>query len=136
MLSSDVTRDAERGIHFPIPDVGRVDTDTLTATYRELRERARAAIAEDGYRSGVQIQYAADVRYQGQSHELTVGLASYRSARVIREAFQVAHEERFGFRDDGRNGRAGHGAGQGARARPRPADRDRNGGRGDRRIEP
>ena len=86
MLSSDVTRDAERGIHFPIPDVGRVDTDTLTATYRELRERARAAIAEDGYRSGVQIQYAADVRYQGQSHELTVGLASYRSARVIREA--------------------------------------------------
>ena len=50
----------------------------------------------------MQIQYAADVRYQGQSHELTVGLASYRSARVIREAFQVAHEERFGFRDDGR----------------------------------
>ncbi len=106
MLSSDVTRDAERGIHFAIPNTanavsgGEADAAALAAVYSGLREQARAAIAQDGYDSSVQIEYAADLRYQGQSHELTVDLPDHRSARAIREAFQTAHEQRFGFRDD------------------------------------
>jgi N-methylhydantoinase A/oxoprolinase/acetone carboxylase beta subunit len=34
-----------------------------------------------------------DVRYRGQSHELTVRGAD------VREAFEAAHEERYGYRD-------------------------------------
>jgi N-methylhydantoinase A/oxoprolinase/acetone carboxylase beta subunit len=37
---------------------------------------------------------AYDVRYRGQSHELTI-----RTADDLREAFEAAHEERYGYRD-------------------------------------
>ena len=99
MLSADVTRDAERGAHLVIPVDGGADLAALSGIYEELREQASRAIAADGYGEEVRIEYAADLRYQGQSHELTVGLAEHGSAEVIREAFQAAHEERFGFRD-------------------------------------
>ena len=102
MLSADVTRDAERGAHLVIPADGGADLAALSNIYDELREQASRAIAADGYREDVRIEYAADLRYRGQSHELTVGLAEHGSAEAIREAFQAAHEERFGFRDEAR----------------------------------
>ena len=102
MLGADVTRDAERGAHLVIPADGGADLAALSGIYEELREQASRAIAADGYREDVRIEYAADLRYQGQSHELTVGLAEHDSAEAIREAFQAAHEERFGFRDAAR----------------------------------
>ncbi len=102
MLSADVTRDAERGAHLVIPADGGADLAALSNIYDELREQASRAIAADGYGEDVRIEYAADLRYRGQSHELTVGLAEHGSAEAIREAFQAAHEERFGFRDEAR----------------------------------
>ena len=102
MLSADVTRDAERGAHLVIPADGGADLAALSNIYDELREQASRAIAADGYGEDVRIEYAADLRYRGQSHELTVGLAEHGSAAAIREAFQAAHEERFGFRDEAR----------------------------------
>ena len=102
MLSADVTRDAERGAHLVIPAAGGADLAALSGIYEELREQASRAIAADGYGEEVRIEYAADLRYRGQSHELTVGLAEHGSAEAIREAFQAAHEERFGFRDAAR----------------------------------
>ena len=106
MLSADVTRDAERGAHLAIAadaDGDGANLGALQAVYEALREQAQAAIAADGYEEDVQIEYAADLRYRGQSHELTVGLPGYDSAAAIREAFQAAHEERFGFRDEARD---------------------------------
>ena len=102
MLSADVTRDAERGAHLVIPAHGGADLAALSNIYDELRQQASRAIAADGYGEDVRIEYAADLRYRGQSHELTVGLAEHGSAEAIREAFQAAHEERFGFRDEAR----------------------------------
>ena len=102
MLSADVTRDAERGAHLMIPADGGADLAALSSIYEELRGQASRAIAADGYREDVRIEYAADLRYRGQSHELTVELAEHGSAEAIREAFQAAHEERFGFRDAAR----------------------------------
>ena len=104
ILSADVTRDAERGAHLAISSTGGgANLGALQEVYEALREQARAAIAADGYREDVRIEYAADLRYRGQSHELTVGLPGYDSAAAIREAFQAAHEERFGFRDEARD---------------------------------
>ncbi len=102
MLSADVTRDTERGVHLTIAAEGGAEIGALAEVYEALEEQALAAIGEDGYGAEARIEYAADLRYQGQSHELTVGLAGYGSAAAIREAFQAAHEERFGFRDEGR----------------------------------
>ena len=102
MLSADVTRDAEQGAHLAIPAAGEADSEALAGVYAALREQASDAIGADGYGEDVRIEYAADLRYQGQSHELTVGLTDYGSTAQIREAFQAAHVERFGFRDDAR----------------------------------
>ena len=102
MLSADVTRDAEQGAHLAIPAAGEADSAALAGVYAALREQVSDALGADGYGEDVRIEYAADLRYQGQSHELTVGLADYGSTAQIREAFQVAHVERFGFRDDAR----------------------------------
>ena len=102
MLSADVTRDAEQGAHLAIPAAGEANSAALAGVYAALREQVSDAIAADGYGEDVRIEYAADLRYQGQSHELTVGLTDYGSTAQIREAFQAAHVERFGFRDDAR----------------------------------
>ena len=102
MLSADVTRDAEQGAHLAIPAAGEADSAALAGVYAALREQVSDAIGADGYGENVRIEYAADLRYQGQSHELTVGLTDYGSTAQIREAFQAAHVERFGFRDDAR----------------------------------
>ena len=102
MLSADVTRDAEQGAHLAIPAAGEAASAALAGVYAALREQASDAIAADGYGENVRIEYAADLRYQGQSHELTVKLTDYGSTAQIREAFQAAHVERFGFRDDAR----------------------------------
>ena len=102
MLSADVTRDAEQGAHLAIPAAGEAASAALAGVYAALREQASEAIGADGYGENVRIEYAADLRYQGQSHELTVKLTDYGSTAQIREAFQAAHVERFGFRDDAR----------------------------------
>ena len=102
MLSADITRDAEQGVHLRIAVGAEQSGDDLAAlreVYAGLRERALAAISADGFGESARIEYAADLRYRGQSHELTVGLEEFGSEQPIRAAFEAAHEERFGFRD-------------------------------------
>ena len=102
MLSADITRDAEQGVHLRIAvgaEESGGDLAALREVYAGLRERALAAIGEDGFGESARIEYAADLRYRGQSHELTVGLEEFGSEQTIRAAFEAAHEERFGFRD-------------------------------------
>lgn len=97
MLIADVTRDAEQGIHLSLnPD--QDDTPAhLIESFERLAQRAVNAIAEDGYSRDVQVEFAADLRYMGQSHELSVSLPRPLSAPSIREAFHAIHHERFGF---------------------------------------
>ncbi|MCY3558932.1 MAG: hydantoinase/oxoprolinase family protein [Chloroflexi bacterium] len=97
MLIADITRDAERGLHLAIEpaDSGRVRR--LDEAFDIVAQQAREAVAEDGYQDGVTIEYAADLRYRGQSHELTVRLPGARNAAAVRKGFHAAHSERFGF---------------------------------------
>ncbi len=97
MLIADITRDAEQGLHLSVnpEDVGSIEI--LNEAFAAIAAQARTAIAEDGYTEGVIVEYAADLRYRGQSHELTVSLNDGHQAQAVRDAFHEAHSERFGF---------------------------------------
>lgn len=97
MLIADITRDAEQGLHLTIKSDDEGGIPRLDEAFNAVARQATEAIAEDGYRDSVNIEYAADLRYRGQSHELTVQLPSGRDAESIRDAFHRAHEERFAF---------------------------------------
>ena len=97
MLIADITRDAERGLHITLDPADVGQHDALSAAFGEIADLARTAIAADGYDDGVKLEFAADLRYVGQSHELTVPLAQVDDLAAIREAFHAAHSERFGF---------------------------------------
>jgi len=66
---------------------------------RDLRE-AFAPLCESAHRDmpGATIDLGADLRYHGQSHELTVGLASDDTAEQVAGAFERVYEARYGYR--------------------------------------
>ena len=97
MLISDITRDAEQGLHLTIGPADAGSLARLDEAFSLVAGQARAAIGEDGYDSNVRIELAADLRYLGQSHELTVSLNQGGHAQSLRNAFHEAHIERFGF---------------------------------------
>ncbi len=107
MLIADITRDAEQGLHLTIAPEAEGAIDALDQAFTALASQARSAMAEDGYADNVSVEYAADLRYRGQSHELTVSLSAGRQhqadhqadhqAEAVRQAFHEAHHERFGF---------------------------------------
>ncbi len=97
MLISDITRDAEQGLHLTIGPHDSGSINRLDESFSTVAEQARVAIGEDGYHSNVRIEFAADVRYLGQSHELTVSVNEGRDAQSVRDAFHEVHIERFGF---------------------------------------
>jgi N-methylhydantoinase A/oxoprolinase/acetone carboxylase beta subunit len=75
------------------------------AAAERRRDRARTVLLRGGdlTRASLTVddgEAAYDVRYRGQSHELTVRGCGPEPAD-LREAFEAAHEERYGFRDPG-----------------------------------
>lgn len=102
MLRADVARDAEQGLHISIQPDAKGPSPALSKALADLAARARADLAADGYRSRVRILRSADMRYQGQSHELPVDLPDIKSARAVARAFHAKHLERFGYSDQSR----------------------------------
>ena len=101
MLQADITKDEEQGLHLTIAAQAGAAPAALRETFERLEKRARRAMAADGYRR-VRIERAADLRYAGQSHELTTRLPRRLSAAAIRAALARAHEERFGYAHENR----------------------------------
>ena len=99
MLHADVTKDLARGLMLRVPASASGALDALSAAFADLEAQARAALAADGYRRGVRIERSADLRYAGQSHELTVPLGRSLGASALRGALAEAHRERFGHAD-------------------------------------
>ncbi|MCB8989193.1 MAG: hydantoinase/oxoprolinase family protein, partial [Ardenticatenaceae bacterium] len=63
-----------------------------------LHERALAEMAAEGYApEGVTLHDSLDVRYKGQSHELTIPYVLPGTQSAIRAAFHAAHEARYGY---------------------------------------
>ncbi len=99
MLRADVTKDEEQGMLLRIGSGDKGALPRLKRAFAEMESRARAALADDGYERGVRVERSADLRYAGQSHELTVRLDRSHSAAAIRRGLAKAHEERFGYAD-------------------------------------
>ena len=83
-----VTR--QRSVFLPAIDGS---DDALARLRDELLGEARATLGA----SGTGVEAAFDVRYRGQSHELTV--RGQERAAAIAEAFADAHEQRYGWRE-------------------------------------
>jgi N-methylhydantoinase A len=91
MLSADVVRAVGRTLREVMPS-----ERTLSSGFRVLRRDAEYALAADGVR-GARIEPMLDVRYAGQSYEVTVPWT-----RRWARAFHERHRRLFGHADAGR----------------------------------
>jgi N-methylhydantoinase A len=89
MLVSPIRKDLGRTVLLRGDDAR---DDAVDAVFRELEAAARAAMADEGVDpQDLTIRRLADVRYAGQSFELTVPAHDWASA------FHRAHADRYGF---------------------------------------
>ncbi len=71
-------------------------TDAALAAARDdLLREARTILGTTGEQSRV----ACDMRYRGQSHELTVAAGAAMRADEVCDAFEAEHERRYGWRE-------------------------------------
>ncbi len=86
LLAADESHDAVRTHRVPLADA---DPDAVDALFDELADAVLADAAEPD-RATVRRQ--ADLRYAGQSHELTVDVPDPFDPRTLRDRFHDAHE--------------------------------------------
>ena len=95
MLAADIVRDYSTSVRTPSDDVSLT---TLASRASDLVRKARRELTAEGFRGArAVIERNLDVRYLGQSSELTVPWSA-----GYREAFHRAHERRFGYADRSR----------------------------------
>ncbi len=96
---SDISHDYARTL---LRAVQAVDPAKVAAIYEELQEEARRTLTAEGIAPDrIQLQAAADVRYVGQLHELTLPVEPGRLAseglQPTVEAFHAEHQRLYGF---------------------------------------
>ena len=97
LLSADEKHDASRTIRTELSSLSAETVDEQLATL-EADVLSRVG---GGHRTGEPaVEYAADLRYSGQSFEQTVSLSRPIDTATIREAFDRAHEQAAGYRMD------------------------------------
>ncbi|WP_323674466.1 hydantoinase/oxoprolinase family protein [Halorubellus sp. PRR65] len=101
LLAADEKHDAVRTLREPFDSL---DHDRVEAAYDDLAADVRADVtdgaSDDGTRDDATVERAADVRYAGQSFELTVPVADDFDADAVAERFHDAHESTYGYRMD------------------------------------
>ncbi|EMA09857.1 N-methylhydantoinase A [Haloarcula vallismortis] len=94
LLAADEKRDAVRTYQRPLDAVDPQDVDTV---YDELAEELLAEVSD---REAATVRCSADLRYAGQSFELTVDIDRPFDTANARERFATAHETAYGYRAD------------------------------------
>ncbi|VTT88309.1 N-methylhydantoinase A [Halorubrum sp. DM2] len=94
LLAADETRDAVRTRQGPL---GEVDAESVDAVYGELADRLSREVSDP---DAARVEYAADLRYAGQSFELTVDVERPFDPAAAGERFAAAHESAYGYRAD------------------------------------
>ena len=98
MLFSDLRYDYVRSVFRKLSDVS---FDQIEAIYAVMEDEGRAAIAQSGVRpEEIVVARAADMRYVGQEHAVTVDLAGAffeaRDREAIKRRFDEVHAIRYG----------------------------------------
>lgn len=82
-----------------VPTSDAADIDVIAPILEELAGRADEFVTQEcgEFAAAAQVSRLVDLRYRGQSYELTVPWAG--SPAGLREVFDRAHRERYGFDD-------------------------------------
>ena len=98
MLVADVVNDAAQTVLETVATL-RADPALLTTIYESLAVRVTAVLAEEGIATPT-VDALLDMRYRGQSYELTVPLPLPVDAAALSDAeaaFHAAHAQRYGY---------------------------------------
>ena len=99
LLSAEAGHDYSRGIVRPLRSL---DAATIARIVSELSETGSATLVREGVDArGIGVRVSADLRYEGQSHELNVEIppaTSFGAEAIasLETAFHEAHAARFG----------------------------------------
>ncbi|GGK71533.1 hydantoinase/oxoprolinase family protein [Haloarcula sebkhae] len=94
LLAADEKRDAVRTYQRSL---GAVDPNDVDTVYEDLSEELLAEVSD---REAATVRCSADLRYAGQSFELTVDVDRPFDTTDARERFATAHESAYGYRAD------------------------------------
>ncbi|MGH2875931.1 MAG: hydantoinase/oxoprolinase family protein, partial [Solirubrobacteraceae bacterium] len=92
LVVSPRRRDVQRSVMLA---GGSLSTGSVAEVIAELGERARAELGEPR----ADLRAICELRYRGQAFELPVPAGAEASPAELRERFEAAHEERYGYRD-------------------------------------
>jgi N-methylhydantoinase A len=93
LVVSQRRRDVQRSVLLSGEEI---TAETVAGVVGELGEQARRALGAPQ----AELHATYELRYQGQSFELPVAAGLDASPRELRAAFEAAHEERYGHRDE------------------------------------
>jgi len=97
ILLSDVVRDVAQSVLLPVPEESQIQEllGDLQHRFAQLDRVARADLRLEGFEIGqARRQLRLDLRYQGQSYELSVPFT-----RNFREDFHREHQKAYGYAD-------------------------------------
>lgn len=102
MLVAPPTRDYSQTVMRRLEPGSAAEEVPLEDDFSPLMERALQEMAAEGYeRDQLTFQRSLDMRYAGQSHELTVPYSGSKKQGEIAGLLHAAHERRYGFRQEG-----------------------------------
>ncbi len=97
-LTSAIRRDAMRTVLLPLE---ASSWPAMLATLDELGRGAAATVAEMAGPGETEMRRAADIRYRGQSFEITVPFGDALDVEALADAFHAEHERQFGHAEPG-----------------------------------
>ena len=97
MAAAPITTDHVQALLAAVEEGAALER-RLSRVLDGLESRARRELASQGYKQKVRISRSLDLRYAGQSYELTVPISSTKATTYSR-AFHAAHKRRYGHSD-------------------------------------
>ena len=96
LLCTDLRHDYVSTVAKMVTDL---DLATLNRSFKEMEAHGRADLDSAGQNTGLmRFEYAADMRYQGQAHEIRVPLTMpIHSFRQIVDAFNRVYQQSYGY---------------------------------------